>query len=134
MAVKSFPAHGCFSLALKGNVLVLNMEGIWNAEIVADFEREFPAFLARHGNPSNWGALTDLRDWGGGTPEAMERIAGNMEWLHSLGMKASARIVSEKFFSAMIDKAVRMESPYALFANPEDGLAWLASRGFSPER
>ena len=130
----SFDAHGHFGLAMKGNLLFLDMEGSWNLELVIEFEREFPAFLKSQGNPAGWGVLTDLRRWEGATPEAMERIAGNLDGLHSLGMKASARVVTDGFFNAMIDHAVRMDSPYRMFTNTGDALGWLASLGFAPEK
>ena len=126
----SFSPHGNFTLALHGRVVFLTMTGIWNEECVKRFEAEFPEFLKANGIAAPWGVLTDLRPWEGGTPEAMARIAGNMDWLHSLGMAASARVVTEQFFNAMIEHEVQQDSPYDVFTDPDLGLAWLASRGF----
>ena len=127
----SFSQHGHFSLGARGQVVFISMVGTWNEECVASFEQAFPAFLQSEKVSGAWGALTDLREWEGATPQALERIAGNVPWLHGLGMAASARIVTEVFYNAMIDKVVEVNSPYQVFNNPEQGLAWLATLGFT---
>ena len=127
----AFSQHGNYTLAVRGLVVFIAMIGTWNEECVASFEHDFPAFLQAQNVSGAWGALTDLCEWEGATPQAMERIAANVSWLHGLGMAASARIVTDTFYNAMIDKAVEVNSPYQVFNNPEQGLAWLATLGFT---
>jgi hypothetical protein len=126
-------AHGQFDAAWHGNVLIATFRGVWNQESVYVLFAEVERRLAEPGAPKRWGALADMRDWQGATPEAMDEYEAGQPRLVAAGLTVVARVFVEGFFNKMIETRVRESEriPVLVTDNIDQAFAWLASHGFA---
>jgi hypothetical protein len=127
-----FAQHGEFDLRWQGEVMVVRYSGEWNEVACANL-REAARQLWANGLPSDrWGMLSDVREWTGGTPEALKLWWAFFEDCLRNGMCAVSDVMSSEVFKLVVNPmAIRAAelTQYHRSDNLSDAWQWLASQG-----
>ena len=75
--VARFPAHGSFTLALDGPLLLVDLLGPWNAELVAAYQKQLDAAAATLAAAGDWAVVVQVFASALFTPEAMRPERGS---------------------------------------------------------
>ena len=125
-----FEAHGTFELSVKGEILIIRFFHNWNLEGAKAFFTQYRALIQQH-NLKQFGVLSDLRQFGGGTPDAIEFFEKISDWARENGQVARALIMDsglKEFTISQIDKGKKRFQDRAFSGEPE-ALAWFESLG-----
>ncbi len=127
-----FEAHGTFELSVKGEILIIRFFHTWNLEGAKAFFARYRDFLQQHGL-KKFGVLSDLRQFGGGTPDAIEFFEKISDWAQENGQVARALIMDsglKEFTISRIDKGKSRFQAQA-FSDEAEALAWFESLGLA---
>jgi len=127
-----YPQHGKFSLVCQGDVLVVRYMEVWNEVATANLHEQARALWAQGAPAARWGMLSDLRDWGGCTPEALELWWKFFEDCVQHGMFAVTDVVPHSILESVVHPVQRRASDLAQYQRSEsieDAWQWLAAQG-----
>jgi len=127
-----FEAHGTFELSLKGEIFIIRFFHKWNLEGAKAFFIKYKA-LIQECNLKKFGVLSDLRQFEGGTPDAIDFFEVISDWAQEQGQVARALIMDsglKEFTIKRIDKEKKRFHIRA-FSNRTEALAWLESLGLT---
>jgi hypothetical protein len=127
-----FDAHGTFELSIKGEIFIIRFFHKWNLEGAKTFFAKFKELIQQH-NFKKFGVLSDLKQFEGGTPDAIEFFEGISDWTQENGQVARALIIDsglKEFTINQIDKGKKRFHIRA-FSGEAEALAWLQSLGLS---
>lgn len=126
--------HGKFTLEWQGDVLIAHYGGAWNEVAVVNLHRQACALWTARASGRRWGMLSDLREWDGATPEAMERWWEFFADAAAHGLSAVTDVMPSHFHEVLVrslaERASRLVT-YKTSVNLESGLAWLAAQGLA---
>ena len=125
-------AHGTYELTLKGEIFIIRFFEKWNLEGANAFFTAYQSAVKGQ-NLKQFGVLSDLRQFEGGTPDAIARFNKISNWAKENGQIARAQILDSglKVFTInQIDQGKNLFSVQT-FSNETDALAWLASQGLA---
>nr|NJM01657.1 hypothetical protein [Desulfobacula sp.] len=127
-----FEAHGTFELSVKGEIVIIRFFHNWNLEGAKAFFTRYRDFLQQLGL-KRFGVLSDLRQFGGGTPDAIEFFEKISDWAQENGQAARALIMDsglKEFTINRIDKG-RTRFQVQAFSDEAKALAWFESLGLA---
>lgn len=125
-----FPAHGSFTTRIDGQLLLVDVLGPWNAELVAHYQKELDAVAARLAAAGRWAVVVQVFSCALFTPDAM----GAMQWkaevqARTLQRAATAFVIAPEIEGAGIiapalHRVYAPSQPFALLAEVPPALAW----------
>jgi hypothetical protein len=121
-------AHGEFELTAVGQIVVIRFMGEWNLEGARAFFEAYKRLVEAQ-KWTRFGVLSDLRGFGGGTPDAVEFFETITRWASKHGQVGRALVLYtayEEFLVEQIDKK-GPTMPSRSFGDEADALTWLAS-------
>jgi len=127
-----FEAHGTFELSVKGEILIIRFFHTWNLEGAKAFFARYKDLLQQR-NLKQFGVLSDLRQFGGGTPDAIEFFEKISDWAWENGQVARALLMDsglKEFTISRIDKGKNRFQARA-FSDETEALAWFESLGLA---
>lgn len=127
-----FGAHGTFEISVKGEILIIRFFHTWNLEGAKAFFARYKDLLQQHGL-KKFGVLSDLRQFEGGTPDAIEFFEKISDWARENGQAARALIMDsglKEFTVSRIDKGKNRFQARA-FSSEAEALAWFESLGLA---
>ena len=128
--------HGSFTLEWNGPILHVTYSDLWNEEAVLALHAAARAAWVERGY-AQWAMLTDARQWEGGTPEVLARWWVFFADAVANGMTTVTDILPSTFHAAVVAGLAERASAMATYhrgENMADAFAWLATKGFVPER
>ncbi len=128
----NFEAHGAFELSIKGEILIIRFFHSWNLEGAKAFFTPYRELIQQH-NLKQFGILSDLRQFEGGTPDAIEFFEKISDWAQENGQVALALIMDsglKEFTINQIDKGKNRFQVQAFSGEPE-ALARFESLGLA---
>ena len=126
--------HGRFTLEWQGEVLIARYGDAWNEVAVVNLHRQARALWSARPAGSRWGMLSDLREWDGATPEALERWWQFFADAAAHGMVAVTDVMPSHFHELLVRSLAERASRLALYRTSpslERGLKWLAEQGLA---
>ncbi|QDL52807.1 hypothetical protein [Rhodoferax aquaticus] len=127
-----YAQHGEFSLHWQGDVLVARYTGTWNELASTNLHATAKQMWAAGLPAPAWGLLSDVREWGGGTPQALELWWEFFEDCVQHGLLAVSDVVPSPMLKLVLSPLAKRASALAHYHrgdNIEDALQWLASQG-----
>jgi hypothetical protein len=127
-----FEEHGEFDISLKGDIFFIKLSHKWNLEGAKKFFSQYESIVRQH-DLKRYGVLSDLRDFEGGTPDAIEFFRTISDRAQIFGQVARALIMDSalsEFIVKLADKG-KERFPSRVFSNESEALAWLKSLGLS---
>lgn len=127
-----FEAHGTFELSIKGEILIIRFFHDWNLEGAKAFFTRYRELVRQQGL-KKFGVLSDLRQFGGGTPDAIAFFEKISDWAQENGQVARALIMDsglKEFTISRIDKGKNRFQARA-FSDEAEALAWFESLGLA---
>lgn len=127
-----FEAHGTFDLSIKGEIFIIRFFHKWNLEGAKAFFIQYKE-LIQHCNFKKFGVLSDLKQFEGGTPDAIEFFEGISDWAQENGQIARALILDsglKEFTIHKIDKGKKRFHIRA-FSDEAEALVWFESLGLA---
>lgn len=125
-----FPAHGSFTLRIDGQLLLVDLLGPWNAELVARYQQELDAAARQLAAGGRWAVVVQVYSSALFTPEAMRSMQRKAEaQAAALQRAATAFVIApEVEGSGVIEPALRKvyapSQAFAVFADVPPALAW----------
>src|SRR3989339_1227896 len=127
-----FEAHGTFEFSVKGEILIIRFFHDWNLEGAKAFFTRYRD-LIQQCHLKKFGVLSDLRQFGGGTPDAIVFFEEISDWAQENGQVARALIMDsglKKFTINRIDKGKNRFQAQA-FSDEAEALVWFESLGLT---
>ncbi|WP_102797103.1 hypothetical protein [Bowmanella denitrificans] len=124
-----FRAHGSFSLALDGRVLLLHGEGPGNAELIESYQQAVQEYRqALSGQP--WGNLVVLHGESLLTHDAVQLMNISIGRSKASGMVAAAVVLADANYPGLVEQLWRQiyqgaEMPHAFFTDQQSAHLWL---------
>lgn len=119
-----------YRISRDGALYIVRLYGYWDEERAWEFLRRFQ-WLIEISRSANWGVLTDLREWEGGTPKAL-KIVGQMEsWMADNGQTAGAHVLNSGVKSKILlglQRRQRERILFDTFLSMEIALPWLKAK------
>ena len=127
-----FDAHGKYDISVKGEIIIVRAYRAWNLECVKGFFKEYKAFVLKQ-NLKQFGALADLREFEGGTPEAINYYEEIAQWAYGENQIARAQVIDTSLKSYTLKKATVGKDMFPIqnFSDHSQALAWLESVGLA---
>lgn len=125
-----FEAHGKYRFKVKGDIIFVQPLQSWNIECVKSFFEAYKALILSRGF-EHFGVIVDLRQFEGGTPEAMAYFNKIPEWTAAHGQIARANIVTSEFLEFTVNDPVKGQElfPIQSFISETEALIWMGSLG-----
>lgn len=99
---------GGYDIALDGQVLLLNIRGVIEVEIVLRFMLQAKVLVDQL--PANhWASLVDLSEWGLHPPEVVAFMHEFQQWAEENGQLAEAAVVNKSVLKIMAREKVAEE-------------------------
>lgn len=127
--------HGRWKLDVSNKVLMQWFADGWNEEAVIAYTKEFKA-LAQPLINCDWAIISIFEEWQLGIPEIEKHVVELCQWFIANGCVKDCHIYSPDAVKTMqLDKMVphtHTAGNYirCVFAELEDGIAWLEQQGF----
>ena len=125
-----FAPHGEFEISRKGEVFIIRFIQSWNLEGAVAFFEEYQSVVLRQ-NLTQFGVVSDLRQFNGGTPDAIAFFRKISQWAKENGQIARAQIVDSGLKAYTIDQIDQGNILFEVntFCNETDALSWMADQG-----
>jgi SpoIIAA-like len=125
-----FEAHGKFDITLKGDIFFIKMSHKWNLEGAEKFFSKYETLVRQH-NLKKYGVLSDLTDFEGGTPDAIQYFEKISDRAQIFGQVARALIMNSDLKEFMVNQADNGKErfPTRIFSEETEAIAWLESLG-----
>jgi hypothetical protein len=127
-----FEAHGKFELSLQGEIFIIRFFHNWNLEGAQAFFSKYQT-LVKQSNLKKFGVLSDLRQFEGGTPDAIDFFEKISDWAQANGQVARALIMDsglKEFTIRQIDKE-KNRFHIRAFSDETDALTWFETLGLA---
>ncbi|MBE9609976.1 hypothetical protein [Chitinilyticum piscinae] len=125
--------HGQFDLYWQGDVLVVRYFGQWNRQASEALHASVRGqWQQRGGRP--WGMLSDLREWGGATPDALDAWWAFFADAARHDLLAVTDILPSLVHELMVRTIAEKAGSLARYRNShtiDEALAWLHAQGLS---
>ncbi|WDP89572.1 MAG: hypothetical protein HUN04_11825 [Desulfobacter sp.] len=127
-----FEAHGDFEITVKGEVFIIKFCHKWNLEGAKFFFTKYKECVKQH-NFKNYGVLSDLRPFEGGTPEAIDFFEVVGDWAKENGQIARALIMdsSIKELTMVAINKGKERFPAQVFHSEKEALQWFKNFGLN---
>ncbi len=127
-----FYAHGSFDLDVRGEVILVTIEGSWNLEQVKRFFEAYKPFVRRQAL-RKFGVVSDFLNLDGATPDAIAFFEEVTAWAKAQGQVARAQVLNSPLREYIVDRATKSKDIFHIksFDNKEEALDWMASLGLS---
>lgn len=125
-----FPAHGSFTTTIRGPLLLVDLLGPWNVELVAAYQKQLDADAAMLAAAGPWAVVVQVYGSALFTPEAMRSMQAKAAWQQrQLQRRATAYVVAPETEGAQLVEAplrsiYAPSQPFALFREVPPALAW----------
>jgi len=122
-------AHGTYELTLKGEIFIIRFFEKWNLEGANAFFTEYQSAV-KGKNLKRFGVLSDLRQFEGGTPDAIARFNEISNWAKENGQIARAQIIDSGLKTYTINQIDQGKTLFSIqtFSNETDALTWLSNQ------
>lgn len=127
-----FEAHGKFEISLQGEIFIIRFFHNWNLEGAHAFFSKYETFV-KQSNLKRFGILSDLRQFEGGTPDAIGFFEKISDWAQTKGQVARALIMDsglKQFTIRQIDKE-KKRFHIRTFSDEAEALAWFETLGLA---
>lgn len=124
--------HGRFTMNWRGSILVVRYMDTWNVETVVALHQA--AQQARSNCPTpQWAMLSDLSQWDGATPEALDRWWEFFDDGVANGLTTVTDVFSTSFHGLLVDGIAKRASAWVNYWRSDsqaEAFIWLAQQGF----
>ena len=133
-----FTEHGCFYVELKGNILLLDIEGAWNLETALAYQKAITEAIKPIVG-QNWAVLTLMNKWELCTPDSEIVIVDIVKNAITKGLTREAVVnnkgtIKLELFNKHRNVKTLSDAniPFKrhIYQDEETALEWLASEGF----
>ena len=127
-----FDGHGDVEFSRKGEIFIIRFYHNWNLEGAKAFFKEYQTCIDQAGL-ERFGILSDLRQFQGGTPDAIEFFREIGDWAQAKGQIARALVLDsglKEFTVHQIDRE-RTRFQVRSFSGEVEALEWLESLGLA---
>lgn len=127
-----FEGHGTFELSIKGEIFIIRFFQNWNLEGARAFFTTYKE-LVQQCNFKKFGVLSNLKQFEGGTPDAIEFFEGISDWAQENGQIARALIMDSSLKEFIVNKIDKGKKRFhtRTFSNETEALAWFESLGLA---
>lgn len=124
--------HGSYQMALRGQVLVINIHGAWNLETTQRWCLEYMS-LADTLKKEPWACFVDLTEWELSTPECIACIDRVNDWGNLNNQKYEAVIcrslLQQKILKQMHQRLPNVQTEF--FQDEDQAWQWLQEEGIA---
>jgi len=129
-----FSIHGEVAFKRQGQILVTDVQGPWNAELVELYKTQMSPYIAEMAKSGPWGLILVLHNEAVCTPDAIEGIRrGVIEQAKNWRRASTAYVIAPDVLGYRVMNSVwrniyRDVIPCEIFERCEDALAWTEAR------
>jgi len=123
----NFVEHGFYKIEVDENIFIMTYWGSWNAEAAESCFDDFKK-LVETSKYTHFGVISDIREWEGSTPSALEIAAKGFEYFNKNGQIASAQVNNSLIKQKLAVKAWNIKDkqiPRDSFTTKEEALSWM---------
>jgi|GEM_PF-2532368 len=127
-----FDVHGKYCFSIQGQIIKVKAFQTWNLECSQKFFEDYQLFVLAH-KLQKFGAIADLRQFEGGTPEAITDFGRISQWAYDNGQIARAQVIDSQLKGYTLEKPNDGKTifPIQNFDNVSQAMTWLASLGLA---
>jgi len=131
--VDRFPAHGSFTLDICDRLLLVDVLGPWNAELVAAYQKQLDRAATTLAADGDWAVVVQVFGSALFTPEAMHSMQVKAGQQRALGRCATAYVIDDEVEgSHVVESALRSiyapSQAFAVFREVPPALAWAGAQ------